>query len=154
MPDRVAISLDSEAVSLVSDYPRSFPHLFSGTNPLLVRHQVLRNQPTPKVPCDQWPIRLLLLTDCSITEYLWTVKHTRTLCDTCLTRIERQWFRCVYCGRDLCEDCEAVDTHDDTHFFMVFKSTVRSIFVTHGVFFSLLCNVRSIRRDFGGHFSH
>ncbi|EEB91085.1 hypothetical protein MPER_10621 [Moniliophthora perniciosa FA553] len=32
------------------------------------------------------------------------------------------WYRCVYCGKDLCDECEAVDTHNDTHFFLVFKS--------------------------------
>ena len=42
-----------------------------------------------------------------------------------MNRIGGEWFRCVYCAKDLCDNCEAVDTHDYTHFFMVFKSMVR-----------------------------
>ena len=31
----------------------------------------------------------------------------------------------MYCPRDLCDHCEAVDEHDRTHFFMVVKAPVR-----------------------------
>ena len=41
-----------------------------------------------------------------------------------MTSIEGEWFRCAYCACDLCDTCEEVDTHDDTHVFMVFKSLV------------------------------
>ncbi|GJE98059.1 ZZ-type zinc finger-containing protein [Phanerochaete sordida] len=57
-------------------------------------------------------------------EYLRDVKHTSAVCDRCMERIHGEWFRCVYCGKDLCDNCEAVDTHDYKHFFMMFKSTV------------------------------
>ena len=41
-----------------------------------------------------------------------------------MQRIVGEWFRCVYCARDLCDYCLSLDTHDRTHFFMVFKSEV------------------------------
>ena len=34
------------------------------------------------------------------------------------------WFRCAYCPKDLCDSCAEVDTHDNTHLFVVFKSEV------------------------------
>ncbi|KAI0091463.1 hypothetical protein BDY19DRAFT_930605 [Irpex rosettiformis] len=57
-------------------------------------------------------------------EYLRDVIHKSAVCDRCMTHIVGEWFRCVYCAKDLCDACEAVDTHNDTHFFMVFKSSV------------------------------
>ncbi|KAF7798026.1 hypothetical protein EIP86_009238 [Pleurotus ostreatoroseus] len=57
-------------------------------------------------------------------EYLASVLHSFALCDLCTNRIKGEWYRCVYCAKDLCDMCESVDTHDCTHFFMVFKSTV------------------------------
>lgn len=60
-----------------------------------------------------------------IIEYLREVTNNSAVCDRCMLRISGEWFRCVYCAKDLCDACEAVDTHDDTHFFMVFKSLVR-----------------------------
>ncbi|KAI0686673.1 hypothetical protein BC835DRAFT_1379084 [Cytidiella melzeri] len=57
-------------------------------------------------------------------EYLREVTHNSAVCDRCMTRICGEWFRCVYCPKDLCDACEAVDTHDDTHFFVVFKSLI------------------------------
>ncbi|KAJ3559617.1 hypothetical protein NM688_g233 [Phlebia brevispora] len=56
--------------------------------------------------------------------YLTTLLHPSAVCDLCTNRIKGEWFRCVYCAKDLCDTCEAVDTHDCTHFFMVFKSAV------------------------------
>jgi len=56
--------------------------------------------------------------------YLKSLVHPAALCDRCLDCIHGVWFRCAYCGIDLCDTCEAVDTHDDTHVFMVFKSTI------------------------------
>ena len=50
--------------------------------------------------------------------------HASAVCDRCMNRIGGEWFRCVYCAKDLCDNCEAVDTHDYTHFFMVFKAPV------------------------------
>lgn len=51
--------------------------------------------------------------------------HQAAVCDRCMTRIQGEWFRCAYCAKDLCDACEAVDTHDNTHAFIVFKSMVR-----------------------------
>ncbi|KIP04529.1 hypothetical protein PHLGIDRAFT_129451 [Phlebiopsis gigantea 11061_1 CR5-6] len=57
-------------------------------------------------------------------EYLAGLLHSAAVCDRCMQRITGEWFRCVYCATDLCDNCEAVDTHNYKHFFMVFKSTV------------------------------
>lgn len=48
-----------------------------------------------------------------------------------MNRICGEWFRCVYCALDLCDNCEGVDTHDYTHFFMVFKSIVSVAVFSH-----------------------
>ncbi|KAF8239321.1 hypothetical protein L208DRAFT_1386173 [Tricholoma matsutake] len=56
--------------------------------------------------------------------YLTSLVHSSALCDRCMTCIQGEWFRCAYCARDLCDACEDVDTHDDTHVFLVFKSQV------------------------------
>jgi len=56
--------------------------------------------------------------------YLSSLVHSSALCDRCMTPIQGEWFRCGYCARDLCDACEDVDTHDDTHVFLVFKSQV------------------------------
>lgn len=56
--------------------------------------------------------------------YLASLYHSAAICDRCMTCIEGAWFRCCYCPRDLCWDCQEVDTHDDTHIFLVFKSLV------------------------------
>ncbi|OBZ73842.1 ZZ-type zinc finger-containing protein P35G2.11c [Grifola frondosa] len=58
------------------------------------------------------------------TEYLRSLLHNNAVCDRCFERIKGKWFRCAYCPKDLCEACEGMDTHDDTHVFMVFKSSV------------------------------
>ncbi|KAH0836543.1 hypothetical protein J3R83DRAFT_8216 [Lanmaoa asiatica] len=57
-------------------------------------------------------------------EYLSFLVHSTALCDRCLDRICGAWFRCAYCAKDLCGDCEALDTHDETHLFIVFKAPV------------------------------
>ncbi|PFH51867.1 hypothetical protein AMATHDRAFT_84931 [Amanita thiersii Skay4041] len=57
-------------------------------------------------------------------DYLRELLHTSAMCDCCFEPILGEWFRCVYCPRDLCNTCLALDTHDDTHFFLVFKSVV------------------------------
>lgn len=57
-------------------------------------------------------------------EYLSFLVHSAALCDRCMERIRGAWYRCAYCGKDLCGDCEAVDTHDETHVFVVFKAPV------------------------------
>uniref|UniRef100_A0A0W0F4A7 ZZ-type domain-containing protein n=1 Tax=Moniliophthora roreri TaxID=221103 RepID=A0A0W0F4A7_MONRR len=59
-----------------------------------------------------------------LNDYLRTLTHTFALCDRHMRPITGVWYRCVYCGKDLCDECEAVDTHNDTHFFLVFKSPV------------------------------
>ena len=59
--------------------------------------------------------------------YLSTLSHPSALCDLCMTQIQGEWFRCCYCSRDLCDACEEVDTHDDTHVFIVFKSMVSGV---------------------------
>jgi len=56
--------------------------------------------------------------------YLSSLVNPSAICDRCMTPIEGEWFRCAYCACDLCDACEEVDTHDDTHVFMVFKSLV------------------------------
>ncbi|KAF8159565.1 hypothetical protein B0H34DRAFT_703960 [Crassisporium funariophilum] len=56
--------------------------------------------------------------------YLSSLVHSSAICDRCMTCIEGEWFRCCYCARDLCDACEEVDTHNDKHIFLVFKSLV------------------------------
>ncbi|EIN09598.1 hypothetical protein PUNSTDRAFT_86034 [Punctularia strigosozonata HHB-11173 SS5] len=56
--------------------------------------------------------------------YLRSIVHNAALCDRCMTHIQGEWFRCAYCAKDLCDACEALDTHDDTHVFIVFKAPV------------------------------
>jgi len=56
--------------------------------------------------------------------YLASLLHSAAICDRCMTCIEGAWLRCCYCPRDLCYHCQEVDTHDDTHIFLVFKSLV------------------------------
>ncbi|KAF8906206.1 hypothetical protein CPB84DRAFT_1770225 [Gymnopilus junonius] len=56
--------------------------------------------------------------------YLASLVHSSAICDRCIKRIEGEWFRCAYCAVDLCDSCQEVDTHDDTHVFIVFKSIV------------------------------
>ncbi|PPQ62874.1 hypothetical protein CVT24_006272 [Panaeolus cyanescens] len=56
--------------------------------------------------------------------YLRHLIHSSAVCDRCMTCIQGEWFRCCYCARDLCEDCQEVDTHNDKHIFLVFKSSV------------------------------
>ena len=58
--------------------------------------------------------------------YLKNVSQFWIHCDLCKKRVQGQWFHCVYCLRDLCGDCEEVDEHDRTHFFMVAKARVRA----------------------------
>jgi hypothetical protein len=57
--------------------------------------------------------------------YLSSLKHSAAVCDRCMSGIQGVWFRCAYCAVDFCDACEAVDTHNDAHIFMVFKSPVR-----------------------------
>ncbi|THH30104.1 hypothetical protein EUX98_g4071 [Antrodiella citrinella] len=56
--------------------------------------------------------------------YLQTLTHKFAVCDRCMSHITGEWFRCVYCPKDLCFHCEAVDTHNNNHFFMVLKSQI------------------------------
>ncbi|KAJ7066389.1 hypothetical protein C8F01DRAFT_1052447 [Mycena amicta] len=56
--------------------------------------------------------------------YLSNLKHSVAVCDRCMCGIQGVWFRCAYCGADYCDACEAVDTHNDAHCFMAFKSPV------------------------------
>jgi hypothetical protein len=50
----------------------------------------------------------------------------RILCDECgnFKPLRDEWYWCLQCGRDLCAVHEAVDAHDDTHVFVLFKSVV------------------------------
>ncbi|KAI6008983.1 hypothetical protein EDC04DRAFT_2871431 [Pisolithus marmoratus] len=61
--------------------------------------------------------------------YLSFLVHSAALCDRCMERIRGAWYRCAYCAKDLCGDCEAVDTHDETHVFVVFKAPVGLSFI-------------------------
>ncbi|KAH9024596.1 hypothetical protein EDB84DRAFT_430853 [Lactarius hengduanensis] len=58
--------------------------------------------------------------------YLHDLKHSFALCDRHVSRgrIVGRWYRCAFCAKDLCADCEALDTHDSTHAFLVFKAPV------------------------------
>ncbi|KAI9433566.1 hypothetical protein H4582DRAFT_1986710, partial [Lactarius indigo] len=58
--------------------------------------------------------------------YLRDLRHSFALCDRHVSRgrIVGKWYRCAFCARDLCADCEALDTHDSTHAFLVFKAPV------------------------------
>ena len=58
------------------------------------------------------------------TAYLQTIQNRSAVCDRSVIRIIGEWFRCVYCPKDLCDSCEALDSHDPTHLFIVFKSVV------------------------------
>ncbi|KAG7094033.1 hypothetical protein E1B28_007655 [Marasmius oreades] len=59
-----------------------------------------------------------------LEDYLRTLTHQFALCDRHMKNITGVWYRCAYCGKDFCDECEAVDTHNDTHVFLVFKSHV------------------------------
>ena len=56
--------------------------------------------------------------------YLTSLHHNAALCDHCMDRISGEWFRCVYCAKDLCDVCEGLNAHERTHFFYVFKAPV------------------------------
>jgi len=56
--------------------------------------------------------------------YLRDLTHSFALCDRDMVRIVGKWYRCAFCAKDLCADCEALDSHDDTHVFLVFKAPV------------------------------
>ncbi|OJA21556.1 hypothetical protein AZE42_03245 [Rhizopogon vesiculosus] len=57
-------------------------------------------------------------------EYLYHLVHSTALCDRCMERIQGAWYRCAYCAKDLCGECASLDTHDETHIFVVFKAPV------------------------------
>ncbi|KAI9433568.1 hypothetical protein H4582DRAFT_987905 [Lactarius indigo] len=56
--------------------------------------------------------------------YLRDLTHGFALCDRHMQRIVGKWYRCAFCAKDLCADCEVLDTHDGTHLFLVFKAPV------------------------------
>ncbi|KAF9069787.1 hypothetical protein BDP27DRAFT_674584 [Rhodocollybia butyracea] len=58
------------------------------------------------------------------TDYLKSIIHPAAVCDLCFTRIQGAWFHCAHCAKDFCSGCESVDTHDDTHVFLVFKTLI------------------------------
>ena len=58
------------------------------------------------------------------TGYLRGLTHAFAVCDRCMSHISGEWFHCAYCPKDLCDSCAEVDTHDNTHLFVVFKSDV------------------------------
>jgi len=62
--------------------------------------------------------------DSASEAYLQTIVHRVALCDRCIQRIVGEWFHCAYCAKDLCDACEAMDSHDASHLFVVFKSVV------------------------------
>ncbi|KAG1723842.1 uncharacterized protein EDB91DRAFT_1166836 [Suillus paluster] len=61
-------------------------------------------------------------------EYLYHLVHSTALCDRCMERIQGAWYRCAYCAKDLCGECESLDTHDETHIFVVFKAPVDMVY--------------------------
>ncbi|KAM5536597.1 hypothetical protein V8D89_009692 [Ganoderma adspersum] len=75
------------------------------------------NDPKGKSACHR--------TACScFHRYLQTLTHAFAVCDRCMSHISGEWFHCAYCPKDLCDSCAEVDTHDNTHLFVVFKSDV------------------------------
>ncbi|SRR6266404_2218515 len=60
------------------------------------------------------------------TAYLGDLTHAFACCDGHVVKqnIVGKWYRCTFCPKDLCADCEAFDTHDSTHAFLVFKAPV------------------------------
>ncbi|KAI9464416.1 hypothetical protein BJY52DRAFT_1397082 [Lactarius psammicola] len=56
--------------------------------------------------------------------YLRDLTHAFALCDRHMRRIVGKWYRCAFCAKDLCADCEVFDTHDSSHLFLVFKAPV------------------------------
>jgi hypothetical protein len=66
--------------------------------------------------------------------YLQTIVHRVALCDRCIQRIVGEWFHCAYCAKDLCDACEAMDSHDASHLFVVFKSVVDMTVLRYGMF--------------------
>ncbi|KAJ3872631.1 hypothetical protein F5051DRAFT_421058 [Lentinula edodes] len=58
------------------------------------------------------------------TGYLLSIIHPKVRCDCCYTEIQGAWFHCANCGKDLCSTCEKIDTHNDSHVFLVFKALV------------------------------
>ncbi|KAI9429612.1 hypothetical protein H4582DRAFT_2088826 [Lactarius indigo] len=69
---------------------------------------------------------LLVLHRAVLPIYRVIPKTCFALCDRHVSRgrIVGKWYRCAFCARDLCADCEALDTHDSTHAFLVFKAPV------------------------------
>ncbi|EIW79145.1 hypothetical protein CONPUDRAFT_145278 [Coniophora puteana RWD-64-598 SS2] len=57
-------------------------------------------------------------------DYLNFLIHSTAWCDRCMEPIHGAWYRCAYCAKDLCGDCQALDTHDTSHVFVVFKAPV------------------------------
>ncbi|TFY76515.1 hypothetical protein EWM64_g7495 [Hericium alpestre] len=57
-------------------------------------------------------------------EYLNDLLHTSAYCDRHMQPIVGKWYRCMYCEKDLCEECEEIDEHDNTHILLVFKAIV------------------------------
>ena len=90
-----------------------------------VLHQMLRNLMIQEVVAIDFHFaKRKNLTPFFFVAYLGSLVNSSAICDRCMTSIEGEWFRCAYCACDLCDACEEMDTHDDTHVFMVFKSLV------------------------------
>ncbi|KAH9024598.1 hypothetical protein EDB84DRAFT_430698 [Lactarius hengduanensis] len=69
-----------------------------------------------------------------------------------MRRIVGKWYRCAFCAKDLCADCEVLDTHDGTHLFVVFKAPVdmqafRCAFL-HPCEFTSMADIRRSNRHF------
>ncbi|KAF8262631.1 hypothetical protein EI94DRAFT_1808526 [Lactarius quietus] len=62
--------------------------------------------------------------DSNPAAYLRNLKHTVVKCDVHKVNIVGKWYRCAFCARDLCADCEEVDAHDPTHAFLMLKAPV------------------------------
>jgi hypothetical protein len=58
-------------------------------------------------------------------EYLKDVLHPAVACQACQQQIRGEWYWCAHCALDLCAAHEAVDTHDESHVFVLFKSVVK-----------------------------
>ena len=61
-----------------------------------------------------------------------------------MLHIVGEWFHCAYCPKDLCDSCAEVDTHDNTHLFVVFKADV-NMQIFRCVFLFPVCEMRGGR---------
>ena len=90
-------------------------------------HQEVLPQKYPEIQlvCKHTPsLSPLVFIGSLVLAYLRDLTHSFALCDRHMIRIVGKWYRCAFCAKDLCAECEALDSHDNTHVFLVFKAPV------------------------------